>query len=128
MAWTIRLARLAFLAVVLSVAVGLGPTSHLRQGYGSQEAGHYDRQVAGRESQQPSKTQAPTNTHDDGVWQSARSITTTSGTSFQIGKHELRAVTIAPRRTLAAVCTRLIDEFGGTSRDRSPQHSIPLLI
>jgi hypothetical protein len=73
-----------------------------------------------------SRTNAP-NTHDDGVWQSARQITTTSGTSFRIGKHDLRTATIVRPRTLTAVCSRLTDEFGNPAGDRSPQHSIPLL-
>jgi hypothetical protein len=74
-----------------------------------------------------SRTNAP-NAHDDGVWQSARQVTTTSGASFRIGKHDLRTMTIARPRTLTAVDRQLTDELGNPTRDRSPRHSIPLLI
>jgi hypothetical protein len=70
-----------------------------------------------------SRTHTPS--HDDGVWQAVRQVTTTTGTSFEIARHDLRT---APPRTLVAARTQRIGEFGGTSRDRSPQHSIPLLI
>jgi hypothetical protein len=66
--------------------------------------------------------------HDDGIWQSARQITTTSGTRFRIGKHDLRTATTARPRTLTAVYSELTGELGNLTRDRSPQHSIPLLI
>jgi hypothetical protein len=73
-------------------------------------------------------THAPSSPHDDGVWQSARQLATTNGVSFRIGKHDLRTATIAPPRTLTAVRSELTDGFGSDTRDRSPQHSIPLLI
>ena len=109
MVWPTRLARLTFLAIILMIAVAWGPA----------KSGHYDRTT---------NTHAPSNTHDDGVWQSARQITTPSGTSFRIGKQDLRTVTIARPHALTAVFSRLTDQFGDLTRDRSPQHSIPLLI
>jgi hypothetical protein len=73
-------------------------------------------------------THAPSNQHDDAIWQSARQITTTTGVSFRIGKHDLCTGTIVPPPTLTAVRSQLTNEFGSNTRDRSPQHSIPLLI
>jgi hypothetical protein len=113
-----RLARLNVLAIILTIAAAFGPA----------KAGHYNRIRFAHENQHTSKTHAPPNTHDDGIWQSARQITTTSGTSFRVGKHDLRSVTIARTRALTAVYGRLTDELDNPTRDRSPQHSIPLLI
>ena len=124
-----RVAQLLFLAAFLAVAYAVSGLNRTPTDVVS-GLNRTPIDVVSGFSRTPSGATSRTHTpaHDDGVWQSARQITTTSGASFQIGKHELRAVTIAPRRTLAAGRTQIVGESGGTSRDRSPQHSIPLLI
>jgi len=124
---TSRFLRFTFLASLLALVT----STYVVSGFSADVVSGFLTTVASAKvvsrTDAPSRTNAPS-THDDGVWQAARQITTTSGTSFRFGKHNLQIATIARPRTLTAVCSRLTDESGNPTRDRSPRHSIPLLI
>ena len=77
--------------------------------------------------QRPTQTHAP-HRSDDSTWQSAARIATTNGSSFQFGKHQIRTATLAHHRLAALTEGERVRELGDASRDRSPLHSIPLLI
>ena len=77
--------------------------------------------------QRPTETHAP-HRNDDSTWQSASRIATTNGSNFQFGKHHIRTATLAHHRVAALTEGERVRELGDASRDRSPLHSIPLLI
>jgi hypothetical protein len=80
-----------------------------------------------KSDQRPTETHAP-HRSDDSTWQSASRIATTNGSSFQFGKHHIRTATLARHRVAALTGGERVRELGDASRDRSPLHSIPLLI
>jgi hypothetical protein len=75
----------------------------------------------------PTQTHAPARS-DDSAWQTASCIDTTNGSSAQFGKHHARAtpsrIFERPRRRALSASANSFN----TSHDRSPLHSIPLLI
>src|SRR5262245_22992588 len=81
-----------------------------------------------RAERQPTQTHAPSNSGDGSVWQTASQIITSNESSGQISKSHLRVATFAHDQAPTLAESRRVRECLDASRDRSPQHSIPLLI
>ncbi|HEX7796531.1 MAG TPA: hypothetical protein VF456_19350 [Vicinamibacterales bacterium] len=75
-----------------------------------------------------SRTSIPSNTPDDGVWQTATHVATTSGSSFRVRTQHIPLASYAHSSAVLIVGNARICEFPNVVRDRSPQHSLPLLI
>jgi len=86
------------------------------------EAGRHDINTS-----QDQRTGAPDKT-DDAVWQSASQNVTTNGPRLQSDKHHARAATLLHHRIDALTADERARGLVNASRDRSPRHSIPLLI
>jgi hypothetical protein len=121
-----RLRQLVFLLVVLTIVVVHGPAHQpprLRpSAKANAEAGRHN-----IDTSQDQRTGAPDRT-DDAVWQSASQNVTTNGPRLQSDKHHARAATLLHHRMDALAADERARELGNASRDRSPRHSIPLLI
>jgi hypothetical protein len=113
------LLRLVFLLAVYTIVAAHGP------------AGHDDRTTAGHYDGIPhsgQQTHAPSQPDGDAVWQSATRNATTNGSSSQFGKHHARIATLSQHRVRALAGSERARELCDAARDRSPLHSIPLLI
>src|SRR5712672_2334043 len=121
---------LAFCGIVALSCVVSGfppppkPMAGLTEASSGREGG---RRINTQRDHRPTETHAP-HRSDDSTWQSASRIATTNGSSFQSGKHHIRTATLAHHRVAALTEGERVRELGDASRDRSPLHSIPLLI
>jgi hypothetical protein len=130
---TTRLIRLAFLIGLLSIASALGPAKagHYDRAsvLGPAKAGHYDRMTVRHTSdRQGTQTHAPSNTPSDGVWEAATRAAITSGSSFRIRTEHVRVASFACHAALVTVPAARARNLADVVHDRSPQHSVPLLI
>jgi hypothetical protein len=75
-----------------------------------------------------SRTSTPSNTPDDGVWEAATRVATTDGSSFRIRTEYVRVASFAYDGAPVTVRTVRTRDLPNVVHDRSPQHSVPLLI
>jgi hypothetical protein len=75
-----------------------------------------------------SRTSTPSNAPDDGVWEAATRVATISGSSFRIRTEYVRVASFAYGGAPATVRTVRTRDFPNLVHDRSPLHSVPLLI
>jgi hypothetical protein len=75
-----------------------------------------------------SRTSTPSNTPDDGVWEAATHVATTSGSSFRVRTQHIPLASHAHSNATLAVGNAHIRYLHDVVRDRSPRHSLPLLI
>jgi hypothetical protein len=73
-------------------------------------------------------TTSPSNTQDDGVWEAATHAATTSGSSFRIRTRHIPLASYAHSAAVVTAGNARISDRPDVVRDRSPQHSLPLLI
>jgi hypothetical protein len=74
-----------------------------------------------------SRTSPPSNTPDDGVWEAATHVATTAGSSFRIRTH-ICVASLAHSGSVLTGWNAHTSSLRDVVRDRSPQHSLPLLI
>lgn len=75
-----------------------------------------------------SRTDSHSNTPDDGVWQAATRVATTSGSSVRSRTQYIRVQSFAGHIGLITVWDARPRDLPNAVRDHSPQHSLPLLI
>jgi hypothetical protein len=75
-----------------------------------------------------SRTSSPSNTQDDGVWEAAAHVATTSGSSFRARTQHIPLASSAHSPLVLAIGNARISDLHDVVRYRPPQHSLPLLI
>lgn len=75
-----------------------------------------------------SRTTSSSHTPDDGVWEAATHVATTSGSSFRVRTQHTPLASYAHSAALLTVGNAPTSDLPDVVRDRSPQHSLPLLI
>jgi hypothetical protein len=75
-----------------------------------------------------SRTSSPSHTPDDAVWEAATHVATTSGSSFRVRTQHIPLASFAHSVAVLPVGNAHTSDLADVVRDRSPQHSLPLLI
>jgi hypothetical protein len=75
-----------------------------------------------------SRTSSPSHTPDDGIWEAATHAATTSGSSFRVRTQQIPVASFAHSAAVLTVGDARTSNLRDVVRDRSPQHSLPLLI
>lgn len=75
-----------------------------------------------------SRTSTPSHPSDDGVWEAATHLATTSGSSFRVRTQHIPLASFAHSAAVLTVGNAHTGDLRDAVRDRSPKHSLPLLI
>jgi protein-disulfide isomerase-like protein with CxxC motif len=75
-----------------------------------------------------SRTSTSSNTRDDGVWEAATHVATTTGSNFRIRFQQLRGASFVYDGSLRMLYAARTRDSSNAVQYRSPQHSLPLLI
>jgi hypothetical protein len=75
-----------------------------------------------------SRTSSPSNAPDDGAWEAATHVATTSGSSFRVRTQHIPLASHAHSSGVLTVGNARNSDLPNVVRDRSPRHSLPLLI
>jgi len=75
-----------------------------------------------------SRTSNPSNTPNDGVWEAATHVATTSGSSFRVRAQHIPLASSAHSPAVLTIGNARISDLHDAVRYRPPQRSLPLLI
>ena len=75
-----------------------------------------------------SRTSSSSNAPHDGAWEAATHVATTSESSFRVRTQQAPLAAYAHSNVVPTVGNARISDLLDVVRDRSPQHSLPLLI
>jgi len=75
-----------------------------------------------------SRTSNPSNTPNDGVWEAATHVATTSGSSFRVRAQHIPLAPSAHSPAVLTIGNARISDLHDVVRYRPPQRSLPLLI